>query len=127
MKVLLRLSPKMSKEPVIAEVILKTGAKINIDRANVGAVGGETVLDVPDDKSDRVIALFKSKGIETILLPKPIIIDRDRCVHCGACISVCPNDVFRFVDWQLVLEEEKCSQCGTCVISCPLGALSLAE
>jgi len=128
MKTLLRLPSEMSKKPLIAEIILETEARINIDRANVGAVGGETVLDVPDDKYENVVAFFKSKGVETVLLTKPILLDEDKCLHCGACVSICPTEVFGLEDdWHLGLDAVKCIQCSACITACLFGALSLSE
>ena len=128
MKLLLRFPSYLHEEPHIAEVILETGAKINIDRANVDAVRGELIIDVPRDNVERVAALFREKGVEVRKLMKLIAWDEERCIHCGACISVCPTSVFKFdPSWTVYLEEEKCIRCEVCVKACPLGALAGVE
>ena len=128
MKVLLRYSSVTSKEPHIAKVILETKAMINIVRANVSPVGGETVLDVSDDKYEEVVELFRSRGVDAVLLPDPILLDEKRCFQCGACVSICPTEVFCFEqDWCVRLEGEKCIQCGVCISACPVTALRLLE
>ncbi len=98
MKVLLRYSSVTSKEPHIAKVILETKAMINIVRANVSPVGGETVLDVSDDKYEEVVELFRSRGVDVILLPDPILLDEKRCFQCGVCISACPVAALRLLE-----------------------------
>lgn len=45
------------------------------------------------------------------------------CIHCGACVSVCPthaNREFEGIDprW-ITTEQERCIGCGTCVEVCP--------
>lgn len=124
--VMTREVPTISKKASIEDA--SKLIKINIDRANVEAVGGETVLDVPCEKYERVVALFRSKGIEPILLPTSILLDEAKCLHCGACVSVCPTEVFGFEhDWRLRFDAEKCIQCGVCITACPFFAISLME
>lgn len=124
----MRFPSHLHEMPRIAEVIIETGAKINIDRANVDAVRGELIIDVPSDKEARVAALFRERGVEVRKLMKLIAWDEERCIHCGACISVCPTGVFKFDPlWNVYLDEEKCIQCEICVKACPLGALACVE
>ncbi len=129
MKLLLRrFSTHLHDTPYTAEVILETGAKINIDRANVDAVRADLIIDVPKDKVERVAELFREKGIEVKELMKLIAWDETRCVHCGACISVCPTGVFKFdSSWNICVDDEKCVRCEVCVKACPLGALACVE
>jgi len=128
MKLLLRFSPEMIKSPIISEIILKTGAKLNINKANIAPSGGEIITDVPKDKVDDVIVAFKEQDVEVTVLEHPIIKDDERCVNCGACISICPTDVFEFgKDWCVESKDEGCVRCGVCVSGCPLCALSLDE
>ncbi len=129
MKLLLRRSSThLHDTPYTAEVILETGAKINIDRANVDAVRADLIIDVPKDKVERVAELFREKGLEVKKLMKLIAWDETRCVHCGACISVCPTGVFKFdSSWNICVDDEKCVRCEVCVKACPLGALACVE
>ncbi len=129
MKLLLRrYSSDLHKTPYTAEVILETGAKINIERANVDAVRADLVIDVPDDKVEQVAEHFKDKGVEVQRLVKLIAWDEEKCIHCGACISVCPAGVFSFdQSWTIHLEEEKCVRCDVCIKACPLNALASVD
>ena len=123
MKMMIHI-PSSVQDPVIARTILDTGVEINVDRANIDATNGEIVLDVPADSCARVAHAFERQGASVSVLEHPIIRDDDECVHCGACISVCPVLVFSFEDdWRVAMDESKCIQCGTCVTACPHGAL----
>lgn len=55
-----------------------------------------------------------------------IKIKHDLCMHCGACVGTCPENLL-FLD-DLVLEvNEGCIECELCVKACPVGALELRE
>jgi ferredoxin len=124
MKLLLKYPLPLDEMPYTSEVILETGAKINIDRAT----RGELIVDVPRDDVEHVAELFREKGVEVRRLMKLIAWDEERCIHCGACISVCPTKVFTFdPSWTIKLEEEKCIRCEICVKACPLSALACVE
>ena len=127
MKLLLSFPSHLHGMPYTAEVILETGAKINIDRANVNAVCGELIIDVPDEKVEEVARRFEARGVVVKRLLSPISWDEERCIHCGACISVCPKGVFSFDEhWRIRVEAEKCVRCDVCVKACPLNAIELA-
>lgn len=55
-----------------------------------------------------------------------VLVDRDACTLCGACIDACPFGAIEIKDSQLVITEE-CRLCGACVEACPQGALSIPE
>lgn len=127
MKIFLRFAPEINQEPHISEVILETGAKLNINRASVDAVSGEVVVDVPDEKFNEVVKQFRSRGVEVSILEHPVILDEDECINCGACISVCYVRALSFKDdWSIALDEKRCNQCGACITACPHGALEFS-
>lgn len=125
MKLMLHVAPGIVREPLIASVILETSALVNIERASIDAVSGEIVLEVLPEKCREVKEAFERRGVDVVLLEMPVIRDEDECVHCGACVSVCPTGTFRFDDWQVVADSGKCIQCGACVTGCPQRALRL--
>ena len=43
----------------------------------------------------------------------------EKCVGCGECIALCPNDAIHLVDKGSVRDEDSCTSCGTCVDTCP--------
>jgi NAD-dependent dihydropyrimidine dehydrogenase PreA subunit len=128
MKLLVTFSRKGGREPVIARTVKETGVLINVERANIDSMAGEVLIDVPDADVEIVSNRMRSAGVEVRILDRSIVRDEDECIDCGACISICPQDVFSFDDeWRLRLEAPKCVLCGKCVIACPHGALSLEQ
>ncbi len=122
---MLHVAPGIVRKPIVSSVILETRALINIERAKVDAVSGEIVVDVEPEKCDEVKAAFEEKGVRVVLLENPIIKDEEECIHCGACISICPTGTFRFEGSEVVADAGKCVQCGACVLACPQRALRL--
>jgi len=125
MKLMLHVAPGIVRQPLIASVILETKALVNIERASIDAVSGEIVLEVPVEKSQEVMDAFERRGVKVVLLENPVIRDENECVHCGACVSICPTGTFRFEDWRVVADSGKCIQCGACIVACPQRALNL--
>lgn len=123
MLLLLRFDAKTVREPIIAMTAIKTGALINILRADVGARRGEIIVEVPDEKVKEVEKLLIEMEVDVQEITKTIA-RNENCVHCGLCVSICPMEVFYVSeDSRIELRTEKCIHCGSCVKVCPTNAL----
>jgi len=132
MKLLLTFSRKgqrdPGREPVIARVVKETGVLINVEKANIDSMAGEVLVDVPDGDADLIRRRFEEMGVSVRAVVDAIVRDEEECVDCGACISVCPQEVFSFdPEWRLCVNAERCVLCGRCIPACPHGALSQQE
>lgn len=58
--------------------------------------------------------------------PKPIA-DREMCLACGGCISVCPQDAIKMQSGKALVDRESCISCAICIKICPVGAISWEE
>ncbi len=125
MKLMLHVAPGIVRHPLIASVILETSTLLNIERASIDAVSGEIVIEVEPEKCMIVKEAFERRGVKVVPLEIPVIRDDNECVHCGACVSICPTSTFRFDNWKVVADSGKCIQCGACVTGCPQRALKL--
>lgn len=126
MKLLVNFSRKKGTKPIIAQVVRDTGVLINVDRAIIDSSEGEALIDVPDDQCRLVSDTMISLGANVRILEHGISVNESECVDCGACISICPREVFSMDhDWKLQLAEKKCVLCGKCIEACPHRALSL--
>ncbi len=59
----------------------------------------------------------------------PPIIDESKCLACGVCADVCPQDVFFGSEKKkvpVISYPEECWHCNACVLDCPAqGAIRL--
>jgi L-aspartate semialdehyde sulfurtransferase ferredoxin len=126
MKLLVNFSRGKGRKPIIAQVVRDTGVLINVERAVIDSSEGEALIEVPDDQCKLVRDSMSNLGAQVRILEHGINHNESECVDCGACISVCPREVFSFdPEWKLRVEEEKCILCGKCTIACPHRALTL--
>lgn len=51
-------------------------------------------------------------------------VNKEQCIGCGACASVCPVGAIEIVDGTAQINPEVCVNCGTCEGTCPVGAIS---
>jgi len=54
-----------------------------------------------------------------------VIIDKPKCIGCGACIMECPVEALDLDDGVVVVDPAKCIDCGKCTSICPTDTLSL--
>lgn len=128
-RILLRFSEKQVEKPITAQVILEHGIPISIVAAHIDSQGGEILAEVPSTHVAKVAEAFREKGV-IVTFPKLVEVDGERCIDCGACLSLCPVNAISFKeDFSVVFNQEKCigSPCGTCVDACPVRAIKLVE
>jgi NAD-dependent dihydropyrimidine dehydrogenase PreA subunit len=124
-KLIVTFSRKAGRNPIIAQVVKDTGVLINVERALIDSSEGEAMIDIPDEACALVKRRLSELGATVRVLEDVLALDLDRCIDCGACISICPQEVFVFdEDWKLVVRGEKCVLCGRCIEICPQRALS---
>jgi len=124
-KILVKLSDKQVGRPMASEIILDLKVPLNILSANVTPKGGEILVDVPSHEINRVVEAFRKRDV-TVAIQKGIDVDKDRCINCGACYSLCPVDAISFTeDYSVIFDGERCISCGLCVNSCPRRAIKI--
>ncbi len=50
--------------------------------------------------------------------------DKNKCINCGRCVTVCSYDARSLKDKVMELSNERCRHCGLCVSVCPTEALT---
>ena len=56
----------------------------------------------------------------------PVIVAKDTCIGCGACVGVCPVGALSQKDFEAPkIDYDKCIRCGKCSNFCPKKALVL--
>lgn len=56
-----------------------------------------------------------------------VLVDKEKCIGCGACTVECPVEALDLIDGLAVVDPEKCDNLGNCVTICPTDALSLPD
>ena len=54
-------------------------------------------------------------------------LNKDKCVECGACVSVCPFSALELEKNGLVHYPDKCTLCGICERACPVTAIKVEK
>jgi NAD-dependent dihydropyrimidine dehydrogenase PreA subunit len=61
-------------------------------------------------------------------MSKIVVIDEERCVSCGACVSLCPKKIL-YIDEKdgkcKVKDESQCDRLRGCEKVCPVNALRI--
>jgi len=63
-------------------------------------------------------------------MTKKIIVDKELCIGCGACVNLCPGIFELDSDGKSsVIIEKGCGQCDCegAINSCPVGAIKIVE
>lgn len=49
-------------------------------------------------------------------------IDEKKCMRCGGCVGVCPQNALELKEWGIE-RNDKCNSCGICKKFCPFEAI----
>ncbi|MHA1145644.1 MAG: 4Fe-4S binding protein [Candidatus Helarchaeota archaeon] len=113
-------------EPVLANIIIETQIPINIVKVTVSNEGGEALITVPDEVADKIIARLRQKGLKPTSKFRKINLDKELCVDCGHCVSLCSfNALAMDENMEVMLDSEKCTGCRRCLDACPRNAISI--
>lgn len=64
------------------------------------------------------------KGFRYLRHVATLKIDTGKCIGCGACLEVCPHQVFAIHgDKAMFVDFDACMECGACAKNCPTAAL----
>lgn len=55
----------------------------------------------------------------------PILIDNDKCIGCGSCVSDCVAGFLTLKDGKVITKTTGCIRCGHCYAICPVNAVTI--
>ena len=103
--------------------ILKQEISFNILKFSTGTGGINLLLDVPEEKIQAITESLKKNNV-IVNKKGRVIFDNEKCINCGACVSLCPTEALQMnEDFELIFLEEKCIGCHLCIDSCPRFAI----
>ena len=54
--------------------------------------------------------------------------DASQCIGCKMCVEVCPHNVFRMTHKKAeIVDRDKCMECGACEINCITDAIKVNQ
>ena len=63
---------------------------------------------------------------EGISFARELILHQNKCLCCGSCVQICPQNALSLREAILEFNQERCSLCLQCVDACPAEAIELA-
>lgn len=117
-------------KPITYRLVKDFDIEFNILRAEITAdMEGKILLEIKGSKEKlkEGIDYLKKEGVTIQEATKDIIVDKEKCVDCGVCVSLCITDAL-YIDKKsrkLVFDRDKCILCGFCQNCCPVDAIKL--
>jgi len=129
-RLVLTFPEKIVTKPITYRLVKDFDLQFNIMRAEITAdIEGKILLEIKGSKEkiEDGIKYLISEGITIQDASKDIIVDMERCVHCGVCPSLCMTQALATdtVTQRLIFDKDKCILCGLCANSCPVNAIKL--
>jgi len=129
-KMILTFPPKIVEEPVTYKLIKEYGLWINILRAKIEPGNrGKLVIEVKGERKqiDNAIRFIRSLQVIVEFLEQEVRWNQEKCVDCGACVSICPVGALSLNNktFKLEFNYDECVICGYCVEACPLQAIDV--
>jgi L-aspartate semialdehyde sulfurtransferase ferredoxin len=115
-------------QPVVCDISRRFDLSYNILRAkiDVGMVG-KMIMEIEGDRdvTERAVNYLRDGGIIVIPMPESAVVNREKCVDCGACTGVCPTGALSLSPaGELLLDNEQCVLCDACRPACPMRAIT---
>jgi len=117
-------------EPITYTLIKEYDVMINILNADIThGREGNLLIEMSGREMDvhEALVYLESKQIEISPVIKNILFNESRCIHCGACASVCFSGALEIdtTSRELKFNPEKCIACELCIKACPLQLFEL--
>ena len=130
--VLLIFNKKIMYKPLIYRLVRDYDVVFNVLEAKIlPKLEGRLILELSgaEDCVTASLDYLIGEGVQVDTLADKIVRDKERCVHCGACTSVCSVEALSIdrATMEVTFDHDKCVACGMCKIACPVNAMSGAS
>ena len=129
-KLVLSFPEKSVTKPITYKLVKEFDLEFNILRAEITPdVEGKMLIELKgtDDKIAGAIDYLEGSGITVQEAARDIIVDKDICVDCGECTSVCITQALCLDEKtkKLQFKKDKCILCELCLDCCPVKAIKV--
>ncbi len=129
-KLVLSFPEKIVTKPITYKLVKEYNLEFNILRAEITPnMEGKMLIELKGNKNqiDEAIKYLTHTGVTVQEAAKDIIIDKNLCVDCGACTSICITQALTLdkKSYKLNFNKEKCILCELCLDCCPVSAIKV--
>jgi len=130
-KIVLIFPKEKIAKPIVVQLVKEFNLSFNIMKASITPdQEGHMVLELDGGAADieRGVKFLKEQGLKVEPLSKDIRVNWDKCVQCGACVSICPTGSLYIKDRQtmeVAFDADKCIACELCIRPCPPRAIEV--
>jgi len=130
-KIVLTFPKNLVDKPITYKLIKEFDLVFNILKASIKPdEEGLMVLEISGDQKqiEKGIKYLQEQGVKIQPLSKDIVVNWDKCVQCGACVTICPTAALYVKDrktMEVAFDSEKCIACELCIKPCPPRAIEL--
>ena len=129
-RVVITFPHELVKEPITYYLVKDYDLVVNIMKARVMPnEEGLLVIELTGEKDnlEKGLKHLRKIGVNVQSLTNDIKWDKKKCIHCTACVGICPTKAFS-VDRKkmtVTFDKSKCIACGLCVDVCPYHAIEI--
>jgi ferredoxin len=129
-RVVLTFPSGMVGQPIAYHLIKNYDLMVNILRGNITPKEqGRLIVEMVGKKSslDAGMAYLSGLGIEVDSLAQDIKWHEKKCIHCTACIPICPTGALDLDrgEMRVSFTKDKCIVCELCIKVCPYKAIEI--
>lgn len=129
-KLVLSFPENIVTKPITYKLVKEFNLEFNILRAEITPnMEGKMLIELKGDKAqiDQAIEYLTDTGVSVQEAAKDIIIDKNQCVDCGICTSLCITQALTLdhKSFKLKFDKDKCILCELCLDCCPVSAIKV--
>ena len=127
-RLVLTFPPGLIDQPIAYNLIKNYDLMVNILKGNITPrEQGRLIVEMVGKKSslDAAMAYLSGLGIEVDSLAQDIKWHEKKCIHCTACIPICPTGALDLDRGEMLVSftKDKCIVCELCIKVCPYKAI----
>ncbi len=129
-KLVLTFPENIVTKPITYKLVKNFDLEFNILRAEITTeMEGKILIEIKGNKNqiEKGIEYLTKEGVTIQEASKDIIMDKEQCIHCGLCTSLCITKALTLdkINFKLNFNKDKCILCGFCQNSCPVNAIKI--